>query len=105
RRPPRAEDSSVSVLIFEAVLTDLFVSVGNWRRDHVRTTGPFAEIDQAAALATKREVGIVGFCRLLADRATELDGALARHIKHCRGYQAVKNPASYQGIALAMPQT
>ena len=49
--------------------------------------GPLAKIDQATALAAKREVRVVSLCRLLADRAAEFDGAFAWHswIAEARG--------------------
>jgi len=57
--------------------------VGLWvaqrRGDDVRTTRPLAEVDQTASVAAERELGVSGLHRLLADRAPEFDGALARH--------------------------
>src|ERR1039458_5525520 len=75
----RAEDSSVPILVVEAVLPDGFVGVGNRRRNHIPAARPLAQIDQAAAVAAKREVGVRRLYRLLADRATEFDQTLARH--------------------------
>jgi hypothetical protein len=75
----RAKDSSVFVLIFEAILPDSFVSVGDRRGDYVAAAGPLPEIEQAAAVAAKGEVGISGLGRLFADRAAEFDGTLAGH--------------------------
>ena len=60
-------------------MPDRFVGVGDRRRNHISSAGPLAEIDQAAAVAAKREVRVSGLCRLLADWAAEFDGALARH--------------------------
>jgi len=77
----RTEESTVFVLVFvvNAVLTDSFIGVGNRRRNHIATAGPFAEIDQAAAVTAEWEVGVGGLGRFLADGAAELEGALARH--------------------------
>ena len=41
--------------------------------------GPFAEIDQTAAIAAKREIRLCRFGRFLTDRATELNETIARH--------------------------
>jgi len=83
-------------------MTDSFVGVGNRRRDHVRAAGPLAEINQRSGRC-KRKVCVRGLRRLLADRQRSLMERL-RGIKNiAERYQAVKNQASYQGIALAMP--
>jgi hypothetical protein len=41
--------------------------------------GPFAEIDEAAAIAAEGEVRVSVFDQLFADWAAEFDGSLARH--------------------------
>jgi len=41
--------------------------------------GPFAEIDEAAAVAAEREVGVGALDRLLTDGAAEFDDSLSRH--------------------------
>ncbi len=43
--------------------------ISNGRGDDVRTTGPLAQVDQAAALAAEREVGIFAAHPLLAGGA------------------------------------
>src|SRR4029077_4837554 len=107
----RAGDSSVSVLVGD-VFSDCFVGVGNWRRDHIRATGPLAEINQAAAVAAKRKVCVRGLRRLLADRTPELDGALARHIWrpvdgpdcYTSGTRSLKTPSDSEDAAKNIPR-
>jgi hypothetical protein len=49
------------------------------RRDYIASTGPFAEIDGAAAVAAEGKLRVRALHSLLADWAVELEGALARH--------------------------
>jgi hypothetical protein len=72
------DDQSFAFLV-DAVLPDRLFSVSYWRRNYVSTACPFAEIEQPAAVAAKREVCIGRLRRLLADGASELDIALAPH--------------------------
>jgi len=58
---------------------DCVANVSHRRRDHIGAAGPFSQIDQAAALAAKRELGAVPLYRLLAGGATQKEGTLASH--------------------------
>jgi hypothetical protein len=75
----RAENRSSSILVFKAILAHGFVGVGNGRRDYISAARPFAQVDQATAVAAKREVRIGGVRWLFADRAAEFDGSLTGH--------------------------
>src|ERR1700730_13237465 len=59
---------------------DIFdvIAVLYWRRDDIPAAGPFAQVNQAAAVATERELGVLAGHGLLADGALQLD--LASHV-------------------------
>jgi len=55
------------------------VGVSNGRRNHIGAARPLAQIDNFAAVAAEREVGVVALDSFLADRTPESYSALARH--------------------------
>src|SRR5579872_1273524 len=75
----RASRFVLWIWIFGIAIADCFFSVGYGRRDHIAAAGPLAQIDEAAAIAAEREVGVGAFDRFLADGAAEFDGVLTRH--------------------------
>src|SRR5208337_1895705 len=52
------------------------LGIVQWAGDHVTTTRPLAEIDQAAPLAAERELGIGGENELLANWTSQANNAL-----------------------------
>jgi hypothetical protein len=71
-------DPLISVLV-GSVLADGVFDVGYGRRNHVSTARPFAQIDEAAAVAAEREVGIGGLGGLFADWTAMFQGTFAWH--------------------------
>ena len=74
---------SIFFLLCANILFYRVVDVSNRGRDHVRSAGPFSQIDASAAFAAEREVGATGFNRFLASR-TRNARALAPHGWHDR---------------------
>jgi hypothetical protein len=75
----------LSIQIFRWYVLDGFFGVLYWGGDYVVSAGPFAEVDDTAALAAERKVRIGVLYRFLADRAAEFDSALAGHARfYCR---------------------
>ena len=70
--------SPLFVRIFGRSLPDLFLCILS-RWNDVSAAGPFSQIDGAAALAAKGELGVAALDHFLADRAAKLQCGLARH--------------------------
>jgi hypothetical protein len=73
-----APDSQLVVQIFGRSFPDLFLCILS-RWNGVSTARPFSQIDGAAALAAKGELGVAALDNFLADRAAKLQCGLARH--------------------------
>ena len=73
--------SSSLIFVFWTVLADGFLGIGYGRRNYITPAGPFAEIEQAAAVAAEWKIGFVSLGRFLADRTAEFDRTLSRHMQ------------------------
>lgn len=71
--------SRLFVHTFGRAIGNQFLGVGDWRLDHIRSACPLAQIDGAAAIAAKGELGVAALDCFLADGAAEFQGLLARH--------------------------
>src|SRR5208337_8434 len=78
--------SRIFVQIFGSAGPDLLFRIRSGRRNHIGATRPFTQIDGAAAVAAEREFSIIALDGFLADRASELERAFARHVS---GYSQV----------------
>lgn len=62
-----------------ATICQRFFFVAGRRRNDVSSTGPFSQVDGAAAWAAKRELGVGILHRFLTDRTTKFENLLAGH--------------------------
>src|SRR5271154_4782827 len=67
------------IRIFRSALSNLLVRIRNWRRNHIRSARPLAQVDRAAVVAAEGELGVAALDGFLADWAAEFQSAFARH--------------------------
>jgi hypothetical protein len=75
----------LSVVLWIVILAGPFYTlyvfrVSDWTGDNVSTTGPFPEVNQAATLTAKREIGIVAQDNFPASRTAQAGDALFGHM-------------------------
>jgi hypothetical protein len=71
---------------FRINVADHLLGVGYRGRDHVAAARPFSQVNQAAAIAAEREVGVGALYRFFADGATELYDTLAPYGAYVTGF-------------------
>jgi hypothetical protein len=71
--------SSVFVIFRSTHREIFFLPILQRRRNHIRTAGPFAQVDRAAALAAERKLRVGILHPTFTNRTTQFDRPFARH--------------------------